>query len=188
MNSRLETTDKRFLDRAQAFSADHTHLHGRITGNGADAHSMETCRLDLRHRVKPLFNFNFPELVVGLQTRTALGNEFEHPAPFLGAHRSVGPCLAHFLISLLFMKTTPHGQGDHVLGQNIQRPSQWLTRFDATLLHGLSGSGKLQNLHGMSWDTKNATGATGSMPTTPCALKQPRHAFGSANLDHLIDR
>ena len=27
MNSRLETTDKRFLDRAQAFSADHTHLH-----------------------------------------------------------------------------------------------------------------------------------------------------------------
>ena len=105
-------------------------------------------RLDLHHRVNP-FDFDFPELVVGLQTGTALGNEFEHPAPFLGARLGrTMPCA--LLISLLFMKTT-HGQGDHVLGQNIQRSSQWLTGFDATCFMASLVAAN-QNLHGMSWN------------------------------------
>ena len=75
-----------------------------------------------------------------------------------------------------------------MLRQDVERTAQRLARLDRSPLEGQSRGGDFEQFQSVRRNAGQSTRSTGLMPAAAGALNQPRHALGTADLQHPIDR
>jgi len=184
-----ESGNETLLDGAQVPAPLIADLHGRITGDGADAHAVPGGLASVSDTEQALGIAGDPmEVRIGLENWSAAGDEGQCPVPGLLGEIRKRVSGADFLQGRRRFEPAPRGQRDQMLGEHIQAQAQGPSGLHVAIRPGPAGRCDFHQFQRVAGDAENTTDSVRLVSAASGTLGKPGHSLGAAHLDDPIHR